>query len=293
MKKSQKFILFVVVLTIFAMSVPIATKAAAPQLEQLIQLLKGLNLTDAQINAILNIVNRPKPNPNPSSPVSLMVTKSTSSPSGIISTGAQNVELARFNLKANNDKIEIRKLGVHAMYYGSPLVGTLIIADAETSEQYLNISTNTAGLQTKYTPNAGTLLANQRDLSSYITIEKGQTKTIKIIGSVGAAINSNYIIYIGQAYAKRYSTNSFVTLANSAYAGNRLTVKSSALTVVKNSSFANISYAPGSSGVKLAEFVLQASNADDINVNTIHHICLQLLLPQPNAIPNANLIYPN
>lgn len=36
MKKSQKFILFVVVLTIFAMSVPITTKAAAPQLEQLI-----------------------------------------------------------------------------------------------------------------------------------------------------------------------------------------------------------------------------------------------------------------
>jgi hypothetical protein len=115
------------------------------------------------------------------------------------------------------------------------------------------------------------LLDYQRSLSSFITIESGQTKTLDIVGTVAstATSTSNYTAYVGQFYAKRYSTNDYIDLAAAAYDSNQLSVADVALSVTKNQAFANIPRAKGARNVKIAEFVFQASSADDIRINSI------------------------
>ena len=204
---------------------------------------------------------------------SLTVSKALTSPSGNTSPSAQNVVLATYDLRANGEKLEIQKMGVQIdiVNASASTTGTLFVKDAATGETYLSISADTASLQVVAAPTAATLLTNQRNLSTYITIESGQSKTIQVVATVPSTATSgvNYTANVGQFYTKRYSTNDYTDLAATAYTGNQITVSAVALTVTKNAAYSDFSKSNGSSGVKLAEFVLQASNADDINVNTI------------------------
>jgi hypothetical protein len=203
---------------------------------------------------------------------SLTVAKSASSPSGTnLAPSSQNVVLAEYDLKASGEKLEIRKLGVQVYYSGVALTSSLTVKDKATGETYLSISADTTGLSTTTTPNANSLLAFQRDLSSYITLESGQTKTIQVLGTVSAnaTSSSNYTVYVGQFYAKRFSTNDFATLVASANPANTLAVGDVGLTIVKNTSFPNTNRVAGAPNVKVAEFVFQASAADDIRVTGI------------------------
>jgi hypothetical protein len=110
-----------------------------------------------------------------------------------------------------------------------------------------------------------------QNLSSYIIVEAGATKTIEVTGTISssAASTDDYTAYVGRFYAKRYSTNDFSYLADSAYSGNQVTVGDVTLTVTKNAAFANTNRAKSATGVKVGEFVLQASSADDVRINSI------------------------
>ena len=203
---------------------------------------------------------------------SLAVSKATTSPSGsALAPSSQNVILAEYNLKASGEKLEIRKMGIQVKYAGLPLTGSLTVKDKATGETYLSISADTANLVVTSTPDATSLLNYQRDLSSYITLESGQTKTIQVLGTIpaNATSSSNYQVYVGQFYTKRYSTNDFATLVASANAANTLSVGDVTLTIVKNTAFPNVNRVAGASNVKVAEFVFQASAVDDIRVTSI------------------------
>lgn len=201
----------------------------------------------------------------------MTISKAPTSPSGNVAPAANNVVLATYNLRSNGEQLEVRKLGVQVDYNGVALNGTLVIRDAATSETYLSLSADTAGLVTTTNPTSDTLSTYQRDLSSYITIPSGGTKTIEVVGSISAnaTSSSNYTVYLGQAYVKRYSTNDYTTLAAAAYQANQIAVNSVSLSVTKSASFANTNRAAGATNVKVAEFVLQPSAADDIKINSI------------------------
>ncbi|MDP1706346.1 MAG: peptidoglycan-binding domain-containing protein [bacterium] len=202
----------------------------------------------------------------------LTISKAPTSPSGNVAPAANNVVLATYNLRSNGEQLEVRKLGVQVDYNGVDLNGTLVIRDAATSETYLSLSADTANLtESTGTPDASSLLTYQRDLSSYIVIGSGQTKTIEVVGSISAnaTSSSNYTVYLGQAYVKRYSTNDYTNLAAAAYQANQIAVNSVTMSITKSASFANTNRAAGSANVKVAEFVLQPSAADDIKVNSI------------------------
>lgn len=199
----------------------------------------------------------------------LTVSKASGSATGSVAPSAQNVSLAKFDLKSSGETLEIRKLGVQVQYAGLALTGTLSVKDVTTGETYLSISADTSNLQATSVTDPG---AYQRDLSSYITIPSGQTKTIEVTGTVSAnaTSSSNYTVSVGKFYTKRYSTNDYTNLSTGEREANNITVGDVSLTVTKNTSFASTNRAAGATNVKVGEFVFQASSADDIRVNSVN-----------------------
>ncbi len=198
------------------------------------------------------------------------VSKASSSPSGNIAPGSQNIELARFDVKSAGEALEIRKVGLQVSYSGIALTGTIMLKNVATGETYLSIAADTTGIVTSGTPSASTLLNFQQNLSSYINLAAGETKTLAVVGTVSqnATSTSNYTVYMGQFYAKRMSTNDFTTLAATAVPANNLTVKDVTVTVTKNTSFANTTRSAGSTNQRVGSFNLQAVG-DDVRINTI------------------------
>ena len=205
----------------------------------------------------------------------LTVSKAAGSPSGSVAPSSQNVVLAKFDLKSAGEKLEIRKMGLQISYDttsgAKALTGTVNVKDATTGETYLSISADTTGLQATSTVTTTTMDTYLHNLSSYITVEAGATKTIEVTGTISssAASTDDYTAKVGRFYTKRISTNDFTYLADSVYSGNQVTVGDVTLTVTKNAAFANTNRAKSATGVKVAEFVLQASSADDVRINSI------------------------
>lgn len=205
----------------------------------------------------------------------LTVSKAASSPSGSVAPSSQNVVLAEFDLKSAGEKLEIRKMGVKVLYPGASavvLTGSLSVKDKATNETYLSISADTTGIVTSTVPTAAYLLTGQQNLSSYITVESGETKTIQVIGTVSsnATSTSNYTVYVGQFYSKRFSTNDYMDLAAAAYSANQIAVGDVTLSVTKDVSFVNTNRAAGATNVKIGQYVFQASAADDVRISTVN-----------------------
>ena len=201
----------------------------------------------------------------------LVVSKANTSPSGkVLAPGMSEALLAEFIVKSAGEKIEIRKMGLAIKYSFGQLNGSVSIRDKDSKETYLSLSADTTGLQT--TSNI-TSISTQQNLSSYIYLESGQSKTIQVIGQLplNATSSWNYTVYVGNFNIKRYSTNDFTDkMSNSVASANQVSVGDVVLTVVKNSSFANTTQVKGSQEVKIGEFILQASNVDNIRVSSIN-----------------------
>jgi hypothetical protein len=202
----------------------------------------------------------------------LTVSKAPLSPSGSVAPSAQNIVLAKYDLKSAGEELQIQRMGIQVAYAGVALTGTLTVRDAATSETYLSISATTGHLQeSDGSISSTTLLTYRQNLSSYIYLASGQTKSIEVVGTVAstATSTSNYTASIGNFYAKRVSTNDYATLAASKYDGNNLSVQDVSLSVTKSLSFPNTNRAKGSANVQVGEFTIQASDADDIRVNSL------------------------
>lgn len=198
------------------------------------------------------------------------VSKASSSPSGNVAPGSQSIVLARFDVKAGGEALEIRKAGLQVKYAGVALTGTIMLKNVNTGETYLSIAADTTGIVTSTTPDTTSLLTFQQNLSSYINLAAGETKTLEVVGTVpqSATSTSNYTAYMGQFYTKRLSTNDYTTLAASDVQANTLTVKDVTVNVTKNASFPNTTRSQGATAVKVGSFNMQAVG-DDVRINTI------------------------
>src|SRR3989339_767641 len=96
---------------------------------------------------------------------SLTLNKTVSSPAGNISAGASNIVLAKFDVKAVGESMELRKMGL-GVNWGltgphTNLTGNVVVRDATDGTVYLTVAASTAALYTNGT---------QHNLSSYINL---------------------------------------------------------------------------------------------------------------------------
>jgi hypothetical protein len=197
---------------------------------------------------------------------SLTVNKTASSPAGNISSGASNIVLARFDVKAVGENMELRKMGL-GLNRGNgsvlALTGNVTVRDAADGTVYLTVAASTAGL---YTP-----AATQHNLSSYINLNANQTKTLEVIGSVNTTATSgnSYVVGIGNFYAKRASTLDFAdnlpNATNTSTAANQLTVSATSLTCNRDTAMGSVTRAPGATTV-IGQYICTAGTSEDVRM---------------------------
>lgn len=200
----------------------------------------------------------------------LTVNKTPSSPAGNISSGASNVVLARFDVKAVGENMELRKMGL-GINRGNgsvlALTGNVTVRDASDGTVYLTVAASTAAL---YTPAAA-----QNNLSSYINLTAGQTKTLEVIGSVNTTATSgnSYVVGIGNFYAKRASTLDFAdnlpNSTNTSTAANQLTVSATSLTCNRDTAMGSVTRAPGATTV-IGQYICTAGTSEDVRLSNVN-----------------------
>lgn len=204
---------------------------------------------------------------------SLTASLTPGSPSGNIAVGAQEATLAKFDLRAVGEQLEIRKMDLEIVEASSTtaqqLTGNVKVQSDDSATTYLSIAATDSNLQTI----SDTLNSSRYDLNSYIIIPSGTTKTIKVIGTLKTTATSiqTYKASVGNFYVYRSSTKDFTDLLTSTAGtdGNTLTVQTSALTVGKNNSVADKNVALGANGVVLGSFVMQSGAAEGVNVSAV------------------------
>ncbi len=192
----------------------------------------------------------------------LTISKSTASPSGNLTLGANNVELARFDITANGENLELQKFALqNANFYD--FTGNLSIVDANTGTVYY---TGTANATTTYNTSG---LTTQTSFSNYISLVTGQMKTIKVMGSLlNNAHSGNTIqIKLGNFYARRLNSLDYTNVATGGQQAGQLTIGSTSLTVTKHATPSDPnSVAPGTNNATFATFVLGNQSAGSANV---------------------------
>ncbi len=199
---------------------------------------------------------------------SLSISKNTASKSGNVSAGATGVELAKFDVTAIGEDIEIRKLGISITSSGAnnmPLAGNVSLI-TDSGDTLLTFSASSAS-DAVYTG------GSQRSLSLYWTIPAGTTKSLIVKGDISSnATSTGYQVSVGNAYGRRLSTldysDNMPSSSNGGTSANVVTVQSTNLTLSKDSTLANRNITPGSKGIALSRYVVQAGSAENVRVTS-------------------------
>ncbi|MFA6427552.1 MAG: hypothetical protein WCW16_03865 [Candidatus Magasanikbacteria bacterium] len=207
---------------------------------------------------------------------SLSIQKSVSSPSNNISAGGSDTVLGIFDIKAIGEDVEIRKM-VLEVEVGDPLdpdlTGNVKVVDAETGATYLSTAYTGIVFASSSYGDSAFASTTQRDLSTYLTIQSGKTKTVKVVANVGdgATGADSYMVKIGDMYLKRLSTLDFQNKPNTttAYPGNVLTVNAASLTLAKNTSVGDMTVSSGGQNATLGSFKLQTGSSEGINISSV------------------------
>ncbi len=198
----------------------------------------------------------------------LTVNKAVTSPSLNISSGAQNIVLAKFDVKAVGENMELRKMGLginQAAGSKTKLTGNVIVRDATDGTVYLTVAASGAAVYAN---------ATQYTLSSYLTLNSNQTKTLEVVGSVDSTATSgvSYKVGIGNFYGKRLSTLDFAdnlpTSANTSTEANQLTVSATSLTCYKDTAMGSVTRAPGATTV-IGQYICTAGTSEDVRLTNV------------------------
>jgi len=197
----------------------------------------------------------------------LTVTKRSDSTSGNVSAGADNVVLASFDVRAVGEDIEVRKLGVE------------ITTTAGSKDLSGNVKIMVGGKQVlSFSGDYSTSLyvdgsGSQRNLSQYFTVKSGETVKLEVVGNIDDNASSDtYTASVGNMYGKRLSTLDFSDNMPSSDAGstsgNQLTVQSTSVTLVKDTSVGNSTLSKGANHV-IGQFSVRAGNAEGICLTNV------------------------
>ncbi len=218
------------------------------------------------------------------------ISRSTESLSGKVVKGATNVNLAKFNIQAFGEDIELQELGFVVRSSSAGLaVGRFVLNGSLKIQSATggNIYSQTATDGNIYGANSFTVTNNtisgstapdgngtQHVLNSFYTIKSGTTGTITFVGDINqnATGADNYTIRITSFKVRRVSSNNFVTTGGSTTdlaSGNNLAVDDSTLTVSKASDFNPTNLVKGGSLQKIGSYTLRAGAAEGQAINAI------------------------
>ncbi|MCX6717888.1 MAG: peptidoglycan-binding protein [Candidatus Taylorbacteria bacterium] len=193
---------------------------------------------------------------------SVTVTLDNTLSSGDVITGASNVPLARYTMKAYGEDMKISYL------------------QASSTDQLDNVALYANGIQigsTQTIATAGT--AKLYNIGSSLVIPAGQTVTVEIRGDIkyngtNATTTSNTIVvalagYTGNAQGKESSQLSTVP-STAGILGPTMTVKAATVSLSTNAAYsAAQTVVPNTSGVKLGSYTVQTGSAEPVRVTSL------------------------
>jgi len=195
----------------------------------------------------------------------LILSKTSDSPSGNVSAGASNVVLAKFDVKAVGEDLEIRKMGI----------GIATTAGSYDLAGNISLRVGTDVLLTFSGDYTTDLYAggSQRNLSQYLTVKSGETKTLEVVGNIDSNSTADtYTVSVGNFYAKRQSTLDFAdnlpSSSNTGTGANQLSVQSTNLTLNTDTAFGAKTISPSSDQV-IGQFVVRAGNAEGVTMTNM------------------------
>lgn len=197
------------------------------------------------------------------------VSKTSDTPSTAVSAGANDVVLARFNVKAVGEDLEIRKIGMK-IATSSSYSTTKGLTGSVKLRVGNDILLTTSASDTTYT--LYNSASTQYTLSQYLNLKSGETKVLEVLGSVPttATSASSFVVSVGNMYAKRLSTLDFTDNipGSTLTAANTVTVESTDVTLAKDSSLGNNTLAAGSSQV-IGQYTIKAGSAEDVKLTNV------------------------
>ncbi|MDD5519074.1 MAG: hypothetical protein PHV98_06965, partial [Candidatus Omnitrophica bacterium] len=205
-------------------------------------------------------------------PGNLIITKSTTSPSGTTPNNGTGVVLARFDFKAYGEVIKVENLKPAFTY-------TPAGANAAASLRNARILVNGQQVGSTITlPEAGPATP----ISTNFEVQPGETAVVEIVADIydidltGAIVAGDAItakLLQGTANGSKkisYTIFDVPTAGQAAQTiGNALIVSEGTLTAVKTTAYANQTTVAPQAGYKLASWDIAGSNTEDINLNTL------------------------
>lgn len=157
------------------------------------------------------------------------LTKSSTSPTSATVPGAQNVVLAKYNLKPSGENMELRQVS----FYIATTTGT-----GTTSAQSLTgtvfVKVNDSTVYSTGASNVSKTSATTFTLSSYPTLTADKDSVVEVVASVStnATSNDNYTVKsFDIIQVKRLITNDLLDPGVGAVDGNQIAVKAASLAV--------------------------------------------------------------
>ncbi len=203
----------------------------------------------------------------------LTVTKRTDSPAGDVVKDGSGVVLARFDFKAQGERMKVENLRVNftagndsnleALRNGALYADGVQVGSTATIWE----DSTTGSNSTAYT---------QFNLGSSLIVEPGVVRVVEIradifdsngVNDITAADTITANIIAGASNVQRLTSLNYVS--SSAASGNQMTVATGSLSAGKYSGYANQSVVTPKTGVKLGHFTIAAASSENVNVNTI------------------------
>jgi len=207
---------------------------------------------------------------------SLTVTKLSTSPSGNVVDGANNVVLAKFELKAAGERVKIESMKVSAT------VSDLTVGQLRNGALYAN------GVQVGSTADIEAVGDSHDTTNEYTTfnfgssliVDPGSPVTLEVRADIydndgTNGINANDTVRINlEGSASENNAYGLVSMATvdvpaTDTTGNTVTVKNGTLTLALYGSYANHSVVAPLTNYKLGHFTLTADTTEAVNINTI------------------------
>ncbi|MFN7160957.1 MAG: S-layer homology domain-containing protein [Candidatus Gracilibacteria bacterium] len=194
-------------------------------------------------------------------PGTLILSRSTTSPSGEISNGADDTVLAEFKVEAFGEDIEIR---------GGDLTLDWTVANPTTGTVRLMTSSGQTLHSVTSTEFADGVAESATTFNSSYTVKAGSTTTLRVVANINesAANGSTIIASLENLRYKRLSSNQFSTTTGDAD-GNSLTVSTATVTVSKNTSTASEDVVAGGVSQAIGSFNVKATNSGNVNITSV------------------------
>ena len=200
----------------------------------------------------------------------LVISKTTTSPSGNVTNGATNMSLAKFDVKAYGEDMKVENLNFYVDESDNDTAFTLrngaVYADGVQIGSTAALASNSDA----------TLAYTAYAFGSSLVIEPGETVVIEVKGDIYDSDGTNDCANADTLQVNmdnttssnvlRRTSGSYTTYPAADVAANTLTVAQGSLTVAKNTSYANQSLVAPKTAYKMGSFTIASSTTEIVNI---------------------------